>query len=398
MTSPGWTNEADVIAALRRRWTRGDLLRALADGTPWQPIAVPIRAPSAGEIGAEFARVQDWATGWAAVAPRRMRVEYRSVGGRSVGVNRVPCRAWIDTPQQLWALLGVNGMVRRFCELVELTDGAAPLLVARMAARPHRVLEHERWWPALIATVLWIDEHGNAETYPRQIDVPGVDTKFIETHRSVLCDLLDHHLPAERVDRTCPPASDFAGRYGLRRKPSYVRLRYLDPAHPRPFSELTVRADELARHRLPVGRVFIVENDTSYLAFPDTEGAVVMFGGGYAVTTLGPLEWLHDRELIYWGDIDTHGMRILHRIRAIFPHTRSMLMDHATLMSHRGQWVREDSPTTDALPLLDEAERRLYRDLVDDTLGESVRLEQERVRFSVVSAACRAISRQSSLP
>lgn len=75
-----------------------------------------------------------------------------------------------------------------------------------------------------------------------------------------------------------------------------------------------------------------------------------------------------------------------------------MLMDHATLLSHCGQWVGEDSPTTDALALLDEDEQRLYRDPVEDALGEPVRLEQERIRFSAVVAACRAVSRQSSAP
>ncbi len=114
-----------------------------------------------------------------------------------------------------------------------------------------------------------------------------------------------------------------------------------------------------------------------------------MFGGGYAVSALEQLGWLADRELIYWGDIDTHGFAILDRLRRSFPHARSMLMDRATLLAHEGQWVEEASPHVASLDCLQPEEAELYVDLVEDVLGPSVRLEQERVSYSVVERALR---------
>ncbi|WP_426514804.1 Wadjet anti-phage system protein JetD domain-containing protein [Dactylosporangium sp. McL0621] len=111
-----------------------------------------------------------------------------------------------------------------------------------------------------------------------------------------------------------------------------------------------------------------------------------MFGGGYALSTLQPLRWLTE-QLIYWGDIDTHGFAILSRLRQLFPATRSMLMDRATLLAHQTQWVREPAPASAHLPALDDPEADLYRELVEDVLGPSIRLEQERIRFSTVRAA-----------
>ena len=253
-----------------------------------------------------------------------------------------------------------------------------------MATQPHKVLANEQIWPALITTVLWIDANASPHTYLRQIDVPGVDTKFVEEHRTILASLLDHQLPDGRVDRGRPP-SDFAGRYRFRRKPSYVRLRCLDPAgHLHiPYSELTVRVDELAENPPPATMVYIVENEITYLAFPTAPDAVVILGGGYALSALQPLRWLHDRR----GDIDTHGFTILNRLRQAFPHTRSILMDRATLLAHETQWVREPTPTTAPLPALDPQEAALYRDLVEDALGPSVRLEQERVSYRAITEA-----------
>ncbi|WP_086857067.1 Wadjet anti-phage system protein JetD domain-containing protein [Amycolatopsis lexingtonensis] len=47
------------------------------------------------------------------------------------------------------------------------------------------------------------------------------------------------------------------------------------------------------------------------------------------------------KNLVYWGDIDTHGFAILNRVRRSFECTGSMLMDRATLLAHEGQWVGE---------------------------------------------------------
>ena len=90
---------------------------------------------------------------------------------------------------------------------------------------------------------------------------------------------------------------------------------------------------------------------------------------------------------MYWGDIDTHGFAILSRLRARFPRVASILMDRETLLAHPGQYVSEPTPTSEHQPNLTEPERTLYQDLVEDRYGESVRLEQERVRFSLVRQA-----------
>jgi hypothetical protein len=149
-----------------------------------------------------------------------------------------------------------------------------------------------------------------------------------------LSTLLDRQLPDDRVDRA-RPSSDFAGRYRFRDKPAYVRFRYL--ANGAGFSEMSVRMSELASLPLAARTVFVVENEITYLAFPRTDDAVVIFGAGYAAAKLAPLRWLAGKNLVYWGDIDTHGFAILNRLRSAFGHARSMLMDRATLLAHERQ-------------------------------------------------------------
>ena len=169
----------------------------------------------------------------------------------------------------------------------------------------------------------------------------------------------------------------------------------LDPAHTG-FSEMTVRTEELARSPIPARRIFAVENEITYLAFPDVPDSAVIFGSGYAAAALAPLSWLGDRELVYWGDLDTHGFAILNVLRAHFPAAVSMLMDRRTLFDHESQWVTEPSQSVGVLDHLTDAEQRLYADLVDHTFGSAVRLEQERIRFSALERALAEIPTPSS--
>ncbi len=376
-----WTRPAGVRAWLDKKWRSGALLTAFAEGRAWEPLSVPLRGPAAGEIAGRLGEVQEWAAGWERAARGPLRVEYKRVGGRQVGANLIPCRAWIDGYDQAWELLGVRAEVRRFSSLTDATAASCPRLVPWLTGRPMQALMLADRWDKLLATVRWIDERQSPGMYLRQVDVPGVDTKFIEGHRGVLAGLLDLQLAPGRIDRD---AADFAGRYRFRRKPGYVRFRSPGFAG---FSELSVRADEFTTAPLAARRAYVVENEITYLAFPLPRDAIVIFGGGYAVEALGPLGWLTDLDLTYWGDIDTHGFAILNRLRHQLGHARSVLMDRATLLAHRDQWVTEPRPALASLDLLDAEEAGLYRDLVDGTLGPSIRLEQERISFAAIEQA-----------
>jgi hypothetical protein len=387
---PGsWTRPVDVHAAIRKKWDSGALLARYAAGQDWEPLSVAIRGPSAREIGERLAEVRRWAAEWATAARGTLRVEYKQVGGRHFGVNAVPGRAWLDGYDDAWTLLGVQPEVHRLSELIETARGTR--LVPWLTGHPMRALRLAEAWDRLLATVRWIQQHQAPGMYLRQVDVPGVDTKFIERHKGVLAELLDVQLDPSRVNGAAP---DFAGRYGFLRRPGYVRFRV--PGGFRGFSELSARIDELTAAPDGITRAYVIENEITYLAFPAPAAAMVIFGGGYAVPVLEPLGWLADLDVVYWGDIDTHGFAILDRLRRHLPHARSMLMDRGTLLGHRDHWATEPSPTAVTLDLLAPAESALYADLTSNTYGRWVRLEQERVSFSAVEKAVAHVDQNHS--
>jgi hypothetical protein len=142
---------------------------------------------------------------------------------------------------------------------------------------------------------------------------------------------------------------------------------------------------------VPVSRVFITENEVNFLAFPPLANSMVIFGAGYGFEVLAGARWLHERDIYYWGDIDTHGFAILDQLRAQLPHVHSLLMDRSTLMAHAGQWGDEPQPVLRDLPRLTEDERALFDELRDNRLRVGMRLEQERIGFGWLQQALAAV-------
>jgi len=385
-----WTTLNDVRGRLAKRWATGQYLRAYGRGVPFEPISLPLRGPSASELGSRYADVQAWAKKWADADGGI--VELEAIGSRALSRNLIPRRVSVDSFAGLVRLLGVYREVRTFDELLASAGRVYPPAISWAVDHPLKAIDHHAVWDRLLACVSRISAYSGEPIYLRQVDLPGVDTKFIESNRSVLAALLDTVLPDERVDRRYS-ASDFIRRYGFRTKPTYARLRLMgiDGPFPAGLSEISVRVDELDALAPSVQRVFIVENETTYLAFPEVPESVVIFGSGYALSSVAGMAWLRDTQVFYWGDIDTHGFRILDRLRAKLPAAQSFLMDRETLIAHEQHWEREDSPANAVLNHLREDESALYRDLIEGVFGERVRLEQERVRYSHLERVLRRL-------
>lgn len=281
-------------------------------------------------------------------------------------------------------------LLEEFLNPMQITQ-REPALLPWLSKRPLRALELAESWPNMLHLVAWLCEHPRPAIYLRQIDLPGIHTKFIEHHRSTLSELFDLALPPETIDATATGATNFCQRYGFRDKPLRVRFRLLDPALallPNATEhDHTLTEADFARLDLPVETVFITENEINFLAFPPVPKAMVIFGAGYGFRNLARIDWLQTRKLHYWGDIDTHGFAILNQFREHFPHATSLLMDRATLLAHRNHWQTEPHPESAVLTRLTEAEQSLYDDLRENRLGDSVRLEQEKIGFELLVAA-----------
>lgn len=386
-----WTTPADLRAQIQRGWERGDILAGMARGQPPFPRRLAIRGPDSRDIADHFDAVREWIRGLQEGEGRHYRLEYREVRHRLFGANPLPECAWVDSLEAAAAWIGKSRELRRFGDIQSLLAVRQPVLLDWLARKPLKALELADAWPRLLDIVAWLRAHPRPGIYPRQADIPGVHSKFMEQHRGVLSELFDLALPSTAIDPVQTGVVRFAARYGFLEKPQRIRLRWLDPANsgwPVAMAEdLTLRRDAFAALNPGVSRVFITENEINFLAFPPLLESLLLFGAGYGFEALADARWLLDLPVYYWGDIDTHGFAILDQLRAHLPHARSLLMDEATLLAHQPLWDTEPQPVTRDLPRLDAAEAALYDALRDHRLGRAVRLEQEAIGYGWARAA-----------
>ncbi len=378
-----WTGPQELKAQLARLWERGDLLRDAVTGNARFPLRLSLKSPGSTDITDRFDEVRAWAAELAAMAS--VRVEWQEVRHRVQGAQKLPACVWVETLEDALTWLGKRREWERFSAQVSATRQTHPALLLWLGKRPLQAVELSTRWPRLLAVVTWLVEHPHPGIYLRQVDLPGVHSKFIEAQRSVLAELFDLALPADAVDHSRSGVSQFPARYGFLDKPTRIRFRVLDPAiRAVPGSacpDVTLDADSFSCLELAAQRVFITENETNFLAFPPVRDAIVIFGAGYGWDALARSHWLKDCSIHYWGDIDTHGFGILDQLRAYFGHVKSFLMDRATLDAHTAVWGHEDKPLVADLPRLTSDERALYDDLRDNRIRVGLRLEQEHIGF-----------------
>jgi hypothetical protein len=336
--------------------------------------------PTQADAQEQMDALRDWVRAWQECGDSG-EVQWRERQWPKLGRQRLPVHLLLASPEQAAAWAGEEARWGRAkTRFQHLIDRRASLRDA--LPRHFDVLADysDRDFDRLAAVLAWLEEHRRSNLLPRQLPIPGLDTKWMEARKGLILDLLGALAGLE------PNGSDFFQRCGLKSPPSLVRIRILDAdlrSRVGGLRDLTVPVDELAKLAIPVQCVFVVENLQTGLAFEDLRGAVVIMGLGYGVDVLRGLPWIGSARVIYWGDIDTDGFAILNRARMYFPQMQSLMMDAETLHRYRDLCVEEKQQHgAETLPHLSREELDVYHGLKKQRWGYRLRLEQERISWA----------------
>ncbi|GAA1814601.1 Wadjet anti-phage system protein JetD domain-containing protein [Agromyces neolithicus] len=401
---------ARIVERAQRDWAA-----ALARGeTPDASFELVLRPPTEREALARLSAAVAWVGEWRAAEarggsdePAGLRVTWAERRWPSVGAQVVPERLVVQGPDAIAAFGGVTqrrdwrrladraaavharfvgvgvgvgggagmgvgaraGMGVGMGDGVGVGDGLGRSAALGAAVRSEwRALidyrDHE--FATLLDVVEWLVAHPSSGWRVRQLPIRGIDTKWLERHR--------------RTVESFYGAVTGGTSLGLAESQSTVRVRFLDEAvRPGGIEDLAAPVAELARLPIAPQVVFVFENLETVLAMPPMPSAVVVHGSGYAVTRLGEVPWVREANVIYWGDLDSDGFRVLHTIRTVVPNVTSVLMDEATLDRFGDLAVVETRPATGSVDLLTDTERHVFDRL---RAGGGVRLEQERVPWA----------------
>lgn len=238
----------------------------------------------------------------------------------------------------------------------------------------------------LLAAVAWLHDNPDLSAWTaRQLPIPGIHSKWLETHGRLLETVTGRNVRTE-----------------VRPRLAVTHLTYADPHYlasgqRKHDAWTTGDAYDLA---YPPRIVLIVENRDCRLWFPPTADTIVVEGNGKAAASLlSGIPWIRAADhIVYWGDIDADGYAILDRFRdAMATPTaeglpantvHSLLMDAPDLHRYADYGVNHDKngrPIQSSalrLPHLTPSEVTAYDALTTAGPAPFRRIEQELIPLS----------------
>jgi len=395
-----WSNKKSLLIQLEKLWGKGLLLQEYLENNMLFPKRLSFKTPDNKALRDEFNSIRRWIAEVQKLTG--FRIVYKTLRHRVIGENTIPSEAWVDTLESAIALLNKHQQLAQFECLVTETRERTPELINWVKRYPLKALALTEIWSRLLDCVVWRKHHPHPDIYLRQVSLPGIDSKFIEQNRSVLAALLDLALPPEQIKAEATGVKQFECRFGFRSKPEKIRFRLLDTRLallPGTDADISLTTNDFrslhqkSAFASQLKRVFITENEINFLAFPPQNNSMVIFGAGYGFDALAEATWLTQKEIFYWGDIDTHGFIILDQLRSKFAHVQSILMNESTLMAHQEFWGQELKPEYRELHQLTDDEQNLYQALLANKHAEHLRLEQERIRYDDLISALSSIKK-----
>lgn len=378
-------------------WNDSSFLQAYLSGADFFPKGILFGKISTGETIQNFdiinraikllkARSKDQ-TGFG------YRIDFTEKKTQKLGRQLFPTRIYFEDREDYLKFIKKENEFSTFVALEKQIQNTIPDLKSWVYQYPLKVIQQENNWLDLLKVCHYYLLNNKPDCYIRELPI-AVHTKFIEENKTIISELLNHLLPHDAIQlkytglRNC----NFEKRYHLRYDETLLRFRILDPSlYIHGLSDLSVLPSEFELLNIPCHRVFITENKMNCLTFPAVAKAIVIFGTGYGVKKLKATRWLHEKEILYWGDIDAHGFEILSQLRSYFPQTISFLMDRDTFQEFYQFACMETFSSTKNLRHLGQKEQEMYKFLRSSR--DKNRLEQEKIDQQYVNNALKNLIR-----
>ena len=216
----------------------------------------------------------------------------------------------------------------------------------------------------LVAVVRWLVSHPDSGLGIRELPVPGVDTKWVERHRGLVSPLVEGLTGSPEL--------------GLLQAGRRFTVRILDDTIEHSLRDFTASVDELSTLSLNPQCVLITENLAPLRRMGELPGVIVIHGCGVDVVELAAVPWVKCSPIWYWGDLDSHGFRILGLARKTWPQVKSILMDDDTYDRFASLAIQEPKPFRGRVGYLTGPEQMTLAKL----RAHDSRLEQERIGWS----------------
>lgn len=359
----------DLSTKLARQWRIPDIReQRLLTKDGW-PVRLSIGRPPPREISENLDQVRSHLKRWRDVTVGK--VTWGSIVYRSTSeAVEVPLAWELSKPSEWIDATGSKEIKDEFQRLGKVVGAVDPMFHSLLVRQRNLVLERptdEVIKASELALLLEPECAGGAPL--RALSYGGIDSKFFERNRALLTNLLDVRFGGVVGESGL---ESFLGAF--HENDHWLLVADLDGTA-LPFKQIRVRDSELFDASLSVGNVLVVENERCLHHLPQLPNTVAILGAGLNLSWL-QASWLSEKQIAYWGDIDTWGLTMLARARRLRPSLVALLMTEMVYDRYSPKSSVPEPKTAGINPPTDltEDEKHLYLRLLSEEKG---RLEQE---------------------
>lgn len=371
----------EILQKAIKIWNSGKFLSSVVCEDDIFPIIINLKKIKELDIKNNFSQILKELK---ELEKTNLPIVYKEFNFKSIGLQKLPEFVRFEDIDLFLKVVDKQKEFNLFVKLNKKIITKFPDLKELIIKTPHLVLQNSQIWDELLEICDFFKQNPKPNIYIRELNIKGVDTKFIEKHKKIL-DLLFFYVKILFNEEIKTLSNyGFEKKYFLKYPLPIVRFRILDDGLKiLNLSDISVTIDEFINLKIECEKVFIVENKITMLSFPKVKNAIVIFGGGFGVQSLKDAQWLKEKNIFYWGDIDTHGFAILSQARGYFKNIKSILMDEDVIKLFSNLAVKENESKRflSELKYLTKEEQDVFVKLKNGEFGENFRLEQERVPF-----------------
>ncbi len=346
-------------------------VKASLSNSVW-PLEMPIKLPSPRSIESDISSVKVYLDSWRDVRDSGVgKIVWKEKNYKALG------RA--QSFPVAWQLENINDWINacnsqevegEFIHLEQIIEQIDPCFYSTVIRYKSVILKKSVEEVVLAANVALALEPGYAEGKPlRALSVEGCDSKFFERNEWLLKQFLSVRFGDTVLDLGLEKFLDASkdGEHWLLVIPLGPGLL--------PFKQQKVRTIDLIETPLAACNILIVENFECVFQLPALPDTIVILGAGKDLSWLAAT-WLKEKNVAYWGDLDTWGLDMLSTVRKHLPQLTPLMMEQSIFdLYATGKAVVEPTRATEKPPAgLTESEVELYRYLYSQEKG---RLEQE---------------------
>jgi len=298
------------------------------------PIVIDLNPPRHKKTFKEVGLLQDFIDQWNRYEFFE-NVSWETINIQDLGVKLLPSKLVISDFNQLIDTL-VDIAKKRLLKWRRICKDIAPN-------------NELNFHPALISSILEIEKLSKSDLahfnmliskiktdrwdtdYVRNTPVEGLNVEFLKKNEELITEVLN-----ERFDDNIDELGGLLSWLGYEKNNVDDQWVYIRPLSDETASGIgflptaRVLADDLQNFELPATNILVIQNPKPGFSLPKMEDTIAVFGVGKNTDWL-LAEWVDQKNVIYWGDIDSEGLHILDELKQMMCHIKTVMMDFETL-------------------------------------------------------------------